>query len=275
MEIQERGSMDRKGVVAEFLQRCIDYSDKSISRKTERGEIEEVKPWEIYREFTKHALMEVHTGKLDSWFESVESSDLKNPRRIDTESLDRQERASWISGILSPRPLILASTQDENGLRNLAPLTSVMTVSNRPPLIIASLSQNRDGRFRDTLLNLRSTGKAILHLMPSTLEAVDWIDTAGTPIPKSESEWDLTKLTSHDQEKLLVSQAVAGLEVELVEERELPGAVAKLVILKITHIWTSLDNPPLEGIDTLCQHGIDRLTPSPNGWSKTVDKHYG
>ena len=267
--------MDRKGAVAEFLQKCIDYSDASITRKSKRGEIEEIASWEIYREFTKHALMEIHTGKLDSWFETEETPNLESPRKIDVNSLEHRERSSWISGLLSPRPLVLASTQNENGIKNLAPMTSVMSVSTSPPLLIASLSSNREGKVRDTLINLRSNGKAILHMMPSTLQAVDWIDLAGTPIPPNQSEWDLTELTANQDQPLLVNQAIAALEVEMVEERELPDAIAKLVILKVTHIWTSLDEIPLSGIDTLCHHGIDRLTPSPDGWSKTVDKHYG
>ena len=236
--------MDRKGVVAEFLQRCIDYSNASITRKTNRGEMEDI-------------------------------ANLEKPRKIDVDTLEHKERSSWISGLLSPRPLVLASTENESGVKNLAPLTSVMSVSTSPPLLIASMSRNREGKYRDTLINLRSNKKAILHMMPSTLEAADWIDNAGTPIPPSQSEWDLTNLTPSPQEPLLVSQAIAALEVEMIEERELPDAVAKLIVLRVTHIWTSLDKVPLSGVDILCHHGIDRLTPAPDGWSKTVDKHYG
>ena len=53
--------MDRKGIVADFLQRCIDYSEASISRKEKRGDIEEIESWITYQEFTKHALIEIHT----------------------------------------------------------------------------------------------------------------------------------------------------------------------------------------------------------------------
>ena len=52
-----------------------------------------------------------------------------------------------------------------------------MGVSNTPPLFIASLVGNKH-KYRGTLLNMRQTGKAILHVMPSTLQAVDWIDMA-------------------------------------------------------------------------------------------------
>ena len=133
------------------------------------------------------------------------------------------ERSAWLAGIISPRPLILASTIDRNGIKNLAPLTSVMGVSNTPPLFIASFSRNKRKEYRGTLLNMRETGKAILHVMPNTLQAVDWIDMAGSPISPDESEWDLIDITPDNDEDLLIQQAVAAIEVEFVEDRELPG----------------------------------------------------
>ena len=267
--------MDRKGAVADFLQRCIEYTDASIERKKARGDHDEIDAWQSYREFTEHALMEINTGKLDPWFESEENENLSNPKRIEVEGLPHKERATWFSGILSPRPLVLASTKNSDGVGNLAPLTSVMAVSTSPPLLIASLSRNREGIYRNTYYNLKDTKKAILHMMPSTLESVNWVDDAASPIPSNESEWDLTGLTKSTHDPMLIEQAIAGLEVEFVEEMSLPDAVAKLVVMRVTHIWTQLEKPPLSGLDVLCQHGIDRLTPTPENWSKTVYKHYG
>ena len=56
---------------------------------------------------------------------------------------------------------------------------------------------------------------------------------------------------------------------------QLTKPVAKLVVMRVTHIWSQREEPPLSGLDVLCQHGIDRLTPTPENWSKTVYKHYG
>ena len=173
--------------------------------------------------------------------------------------MDHPQRSAWLAGIVSPRPLILASTVDKNGIKNLAPLSSVMGVSNTPPLFIASFSRNRRKEYRGTLLNMRQTGKAILHVMPSTLQAVDWIDMAGSPILPDQSEWDLIDITPHDEDELLIKQAIAAIEVELVEEKELPGAVARLAVMKVTHIWASSDKIPETGLDVLTQHGMDNM----------------
>ena len=61
---------ERRGLVRRFLNKCVDYADDSIARKKTRGEgEEEIAPWITYREFTKHAAMEVSNGDLDDWLE--------------------------------------------------------------------------------------------------------------------------------------------------------------------------------------------------------------
>ena len=273
--ITGRDEMDRKAVVAEFLGKCIDYANASITRKQERGEQELVPAWETYIEFTQHAIDEIHSGKLDAWFERQPRPDLSEAVRIDIMDMGHKERSAWLAGIVSPRPLILASTVDQDGVKNLAPLTSVMGVSNTPPLFIASFSKNKRKEYRGTLLNMRQTGKAILHVMPSTLQAVDWIDMAGSPIDPEDSEWDLIDISPSNADDLLIKQAIAAIEVEFVEDRELPGAVARLAIMKVTHIWTASPSIPQTGLDVLTQHGMDNIMAAPDGWSKKVDKHYG
>lgn len=267
--------MDRKAVVADFLTKCIDYANASIERKRKRGEDGLIPAWETYIEFTQHSIDEIHSGKLNSWFERETRTDLSYAKRIDIMDMDHKQRSAWLAGIVSPRPLILASTVDENGVKNLAPLSSVMGVSNTPPLFIASFSKNKRKEYRGTLVNMRQTGKAILHVMPSTLQAVDWIDMAGSPILPEQSEWDLIDITPHDENDLLIKQAIAAIEVDYIEEKELPGAVARLAVMKVKHIWTSSDKIPATGLDVLTQHGMDNIMAAPDGWSKKVDKHYG
>lgn len=267
--------MDRKAVVLDYLKRCNTYAEKSIARKNERGEEHLTGSWKSYIEFNDHAIEEIRNGTLDHWFTPLPVTNMSDAKRMDVDEIEHAQRAGWLSGLLSPRPLILASTQDEQGHKNLAPYTSVMAVSTAPPLLIASFSCNREGRYRDTLLNLRSTKKAILHLMPSTSSMVHAIDETASPLPKGESEWNYAGFTPHEVEPLLVNEAVAAIEVEYLEDRELPEAVARLAVLRVTGIWTSEEEIPPQGLDILCQHGHDRLTPSPSNWGQKVLNHYG
>ena len=267
--------MDRKGVVLDYLERCNTYAEESIVRKTERGEALETESWKSYIEFNNHAIEEINNGTLDHWFTPLPTKGMGDAHRIDVEELEHAQRAGWLSGLLSPRPLVLASTQDENGNKNLAPYTSVMADSTGPPLLISSFSCNREGRYRDTLHNLRSTKKAILHFMPSSVAAVHAVDETASPLPEGESEWNLAGFTPHPLDPLLINEAVAALEVEFLEDRPLPDAVARLAVLRVTGLWTTEQTMPANGLDILCQHGHDRLTPAPDSWGKKVLNHYG
>ena len=73
---------------------------------------------------------------------------------------------------------------------------------------------------------------------------------------------------------MLINEAVAAIEVEYLEDRPLPDAVARLAVLRVKALWTTSDELPAEGLDVLCQHGHARLTPAPSQWGEKVAKHY-
>lgn len=272
--MDEGRQMDEKAVIVNYLRKCNTYAEASIQRKEKRGELDEVSAWKSYIAFNDHAIEELGNGKLDAWFTPAPTQTMSNAYRMVADEIDHPVRAGWLSGLLSPRPLIVASTQDSEGNLNLAPYTSVMAVSTGPPLLIASFSCNRKGVYRDTLHNLRSTKRAILHLMPANLAMVKAVDETAAPLPASESEWNMAGFTHHDADPLLINEAVAAIEVEYLEDRALPDAVARLAVLRVKALWTTTDKLPAEGLDVLCQHGHDRLTPAPAQWGEKVAKHY-
>lgn len=64
------GIEERRNLVFSFLEKCVSYANDSIDRKKQRGgEEEEISRWEIYRDFTEHAMTEISNGDLDSWLE--------------------------------------------------------------------------------------------------------------------------------------------------------------------------------------------------------------
>ena len=64
------GLEERRSLVVSFLRKCVTYADDSIRRKRDRGDSEEeIEKWEVYRDFTEHAVMEVSNGELDEWLE--------------------------------------------------------------------------------------------------------------------------------------------------------------------------------------------------------------
>ena len=266
---------DERSIVAAFLQRCNTYAKASIQRKQERGEVDEIPRWQAYIEFNEHALQEIADGTLDRWFTQHGNEHAEPLHRLDIDAMEHVERSTWLNNVLSPRPVVVAGTLDSEGRRNFAPLSSVMAVSTAPPYLTASFSIHKDKRPRDTLANMRATGTIMLNLMPSTPRGVEIIDETGTPLPHGSDEAALLNLESVHDQPLLLKEAVAAIEAEYVEEHALPDAVARLTVMRVKAVWFSSTTVPAGGINVLCQHGRDDITPAPNGWTRRVDKHYG
>ena len=265
---------DERTAVAAFLKKCNVYAEASIERKRERGELDDIAKWEAYIEFNQHALEEIANGTLDRWFEP--NNEHQPPLvRLDVDVMEHVERSIWLNGILSPRPVVVAGTHGDDDARNFAPLSSVMQVSTSPPYLIASLSIHKDKRPRDTLQNLRSTGNVFLNVMPPTPRGAAIVDETATPLPFGEDEGALLEMETVQGKNLLLKEAVAAVEASFVEEHKLPDAVATLVVLRVEAVWFSSTTVPSGGLNVLCQHGRDDMTPSPQGWTQRVLKHYG
>ena len=258
------GRKVNKIAIADFLRRCIAYADSSIKRKEERGDDSKIiDEWHAYRNYTQYALEELEKGDLDHWLVRDFS---KAINEINIDDLDHAMRSKWLSSSVSPRPLALVSTRN-NSRENVAPMTSLSVVSNTPPLIVMSLSQDRNGKHRDSYLNLVENGICEIQLLAPTLQAAKDVDIVSTPT--EDSEWGLIESDGpiHDL-------AVIVLRCKLVEDRALPeGAVARLVTLRVESIITPEYLPPEEGFSILCQHGMDRLTPSPIDWGHLATHH--
>ena len=55
-----------KTVITDFLRRCIEYADASISRKIERGDDSDIiAEWKAYRNYTQYSLEEIE--KVFGW----------------------------------------------------------------------------------------------------------------------------------------------------------------------------------------------------------------
>ena len=272
-------SIDEKDSIIKFLDRCVEYANDSIERKRERGENEtEIKRWEAYRDFTAYASDEVSRGDLDDWFDENEKKfDLNSGiNSLEVDNMNHQERARWLSAIISPRPLILVSTISKDGIPNLAPMSSVSVVSNSPPLLGMSLSTNREGRPRDTLVNLKETGKATLAILPVNSKSFEMVNMTRKPIPRSESEWgEIEGLNDISEMVTAPKAAIAAIETTLVECYKLPmDAVAEWVVLKVDSIIrpSSMNIDKMEEIPILSQISDNMLGGiHPTIWKQKMD----
>jgi|TARA_B100000214_G_scaffold375597_1_gene363119 flavin reductase (DIM6/NTAB) family NADH-FMN oxidoreductase RutF len=266
----------RREIVSRFLRRCVTYADSSIERKKSRGEkSSEISKWEIYRQFTSFSASEVESGELDTWLEDGDyradpngfPSLSENRISLNLEEMSHEERRNWLASLLMPRPISLVATKSSKGIHNLAPMSSIGVVSNSPPMVTISLSKNREGKERDTLVNLRDQGigsSCMIFILPANLESVKNVQLTSTKTPIDKSEWDLIdeEMIIEDDLSILPSAMVA-MRCKLMEIHPLPGeASASLAILQIESIITSDEFSLSSDIQKLMQIDFNKLGPS-------------
>ena len=124
-----------------------------------------IRAWETYRDFTAHALKEVEDGELDHWFlPTLLKGEMKSH---DVTDMDYGTRAKWLTGLISPRPLVMISIETRMALK-ISTILKCQCRIKHTTFAIVSFSKSRDGRARDTALNLKSTGVCELQILGST-----------------------------------------------------------------------------------------------------------
>ena len=270
---------ERRKVVSRYLRRCVTYSDASIARKQSREEDpSEIARWQAFREFTAFSASEMESGALDTWLTDEEGDPPPPPKigngsyKIDVDSLGFRDRRAWLASLLMPKPVVLVGTKSKSGVENIAPMSSISIVSNHPPLLALSLSTNREGRPRDTLVNLQEEGigsKASIFVLNADLESASAVNKTVKLVAREKSEWDFLPESPPNYDS-----ALCAINCRVVDFYSLPEeAVGTLVILRVEDIEAP------EGVDSdsipvkLFQIGFDKLGPGPSesDWRSQID----
>ena len=147
-----------------------------------------------------------------------------------------------------------------------------MQVSTAPPYLTASFSIHKDKRPRDTLHNLRTPKRHAQHDAPTPRGAFI-VDETATPLPKGQDEGGLLDLPTVDDQPLLIQEAVAAIEAEYVEERYRMRS-PRWSFSKSKRFGSPLPRSRA-GLGRVVSARSRNMTPSPQGWTQRVLKHYG
>lgn len=74
-----------------------------------------------------------------------------------------------LSGCVFPRPIALVSTVSVDGVANLAPFSFFNAVCAKPPAVMFCPGTRRDGSFKDTLNNVRSSGEFVVNVVSHSI----------------------------------------------------------------------------------------------------------
>ena len=85
--------------------------------------------------------------------------------QIDPTDLSTRDLYTWMVRLITPRPIAWVSTLSHQGLANLAPFSFFSGLGANPPTVLFCPANNRFGRPKDTLVNVRSTGQFVVNLV--------------------------------------------------------------------------------------------------------------
>lgn len=156
--------------------------------------------------------------------------------KIDPTTLDFRDVHHLLAGAVIPRPIALVSTIGENGVFNVAPLSSISIASVMPPLLSFSISTRRrkSGEKKDTLRNIEFAKEFVVNV-PVVESIADAMNRSGSEFPGDVSEFDecgLTPISADFVKAPRVAEAPVSFECRLVKILEFGEhpSVSSLVI---------------------------------------------
>jgi len=100
--------------------------------------------------------------------------------KIDPTNLDYKDTHDLLMGCIAPRPIAFVSTVGKDGVFNVAPFSLFTPIFNQPTLVGLGIGTYRDGRKKDTLLNIQSSKEFVINIVSESLAeamnkaATDW-----------------------------------------------------------------------------------------------------
>lgn len=136
--------------------------------------------------------------------------------RVDPTQLHVREFYQLMIGAITPRPIAWVSTVSPKGIPNLAPFSFFNGVTSNPPTVIFSPINNRQGRKKDTVLNIEATRQFVVNVV--SFDAAEKMNATSAEFDYEVSEFDECGLTPIASEKVKpprVKEARVHMECEL------------------------------------------------------------
>jgi len=138
--------------------------------------------------------------------------------KLDPPQLDWMEAHELLAGAVLPRPIAFVSTIGADGVNNVAPFSFFSSISVKPAYVGFSIGRYRDGRKKDTLVNIESTKDFVINIV--TEELVDAMNQASKDYPSNVDEFKevgLTPVKSDLVRSPMVAESPVNMECRLVK----------------------------------------------------------
>ncbi len=152
---------------------------------------------------------------------------------IDYNNKELTQRYQLMAQTIIPRPIAWVVTEDE-GVINIAPFSYFMGLSSDPATLLLSVGHKSDGSEKDTLRNLRKTGKCTICMVDEAhLEMMHFSskELAGS---QSEAEaFDIPLCRSFSEFPPMVEGVPSAFFCEFYQEIDLKGSKTIPLVVEI------------------------------------------
>jgi flavin reductase (DIM6/NTAB) family NADH-FMN oxidoreductase RutF len=91
--------------------------------------------------------------------------------KIDLANLDVTGSHELLVSAVLPRPIAFVSTIGEDGVYNLAPFSYFTALSTKPAVVGFGIGRKRDGRKKDTLVNIEFSKDFVINIVTESIAA--------------------------------------------------------------------------------------------------------
>lgn len=120
----------------------------------------------------------------------------------DVSDCEPVELYQLLTGGIIPRPIAWVSTQNQDGLTNLAPYSFFSVASCNPPILTITNVPSRDVLAKDTLANLLATKECVVNIVPHS--QIDNMNASCAAYPSDKSEIDAVGIATESSKKVKV-----------------------------------------------------------------------
>lgn len=140
-----------------------------------------------------------------------------------------------VSGII-PRPIAWVSTQNQQGVQNVAPYSFFTVASVNPPILAITHVAPRAGGEKDTLANLKAVPECVVNIVSAS--QAEAMNASCAPYDNNTSEFEQAQIAAAPSElitPLRVADSAVGYECKLREIINLSGLPAggQLILLDV------------------------------------------
>jgi len=136
--------------------------------------------------------------------------------QIDPSTHAAPDNYKLLTNLVVPRPIAWVTSQNADGVVNLAPFSFFNAVSGNPIYLVVSVGVNDAGEMKDTAKNILASGEFVVNMV--TEELFDAMNISAADFPEGESELTAANLHAAPSVKIKaprLAEAQASMECKL------------------------------------------------------------